>query len=328
MKNQNTSIKKFKAVDFQSQLDEINTAHAYDVNANAFERFWSNGWICYIDLLAFSEICKRSKQSAVNTIVRFHKIIDNAMKKISGDIYQFTDCCFFISDDFSATLNFALCVMNGCCAMNKITFDRKDLVKAHFLLRPRITIAYGEYINASNIKNGYLSSQVNPSSFLAGAGIVYAYEIERHSFSHAISINLSRSPLEFGKQIKVGGNSSLSKSGFKKWIELIQGEKIIHFPWPYVENLYGENGGIHIVPKNNEDFLALEHHLFQTIEKMQREFICDDIDLSAAKHPLALQRFAIELFKNAKNANQVTDGIIEELENLLSLKAVVSVVKN
>ena len=79
MKNQNSSTKKFKAVNFQSQVDEINTAQAYDVNAKAFEHFWNNGWICYIDLLAFSEICKRSKQSAINTIVRFHKIIDNAI---------------------------------------------------------------------------------------------------------------------------------------------------------------------------------------------------------------------------------------------------------
>lgn len=328
MKNRKTSVKKFRGVDFQSQLEAINSANAYNVNAKAFERFWHNGWICYIDLLAFSEICKRSRQSAINTIVRFHKVIDNAFQMIHGDIYQFTDCCFFISDDLSATLNFALCVMNGCCAMNRITFDRKDLVMAHFLLRPRITIAYGEYINASNLKNGYLSLQVNPSSFLAGAGIVYAYEIERLSFSHAITINLSNSPLKTDNLFKVGGNSSLSRSGFKKWVELVQGEKIIHFPWPYVENLYGENDGIHIVPKDNESFLMIEHHLFQTIEKMQREFLCDDIELSAAKHPLALQRFAIELFKNAKNANQVTDGIIEELEKLLSLKAVVSVAKN
>ena len=130
MKNQNPSRRKIRAIDFQSQVDEINNAKTYDVNADDFEPFWNKGWICYIDLLAFSEICKLSKQSTINAIVRFHKIIDNAKKIITGDIYQFTDCCFFISKDFSTTLNFALCVMNGCCAMNKITFDRKDLVKA------------------------------------------------------------------------------------------------------------------------------------------------------------------------------------------------------
>lgn len=313
------TICKNNDFDYQIQIDEIKSSNAYLVDAKAFEKYWHMGWICYIDLLAFSESCKISRQSTVNTIVRFHKIIENAAQRIPGDIYQFTDCCFYVSDMFESTLKFALCVMNGCCAMNKITFDKKDLVKAHFLLRPRITIAYGEYINASKIGNRYLASQVNPSSFLAGSGIVYAYETEKQSFSHAITINFSQSSKKPNDFFELGGNTSLAKAGLKKWLELSLNQKITHFPWPYVKNLYLKKDKIHIVPKNNDEFFEMESNLFLTAEKMQREFICDNIALNAAKHPMALKRFAIELYKNAKNAKQITDAILQELEHKIKV---------
>ena len=317
MKNR---AKKAEDFDFQSQIKEFANADTYSVEAQCFEKYWRNGWICYIDLLAFSESCKKSNQSTINSIVRFHRIINSARKKVKGVVYQFTDCCFFISNEFEATLTFALYVINGCCAMNEITFAQKALVKAHFLLRPRISIAFGEYINSSNIKNNTLLSNINLSSFLAGSGIVYAYETEKQSFSHAIAINFLGSGLKSNDFFTVGGNSSLPKAGLERWLNLSQGD-LVHFPWPYVKRLNIKQNKIHIVPNSNESFFEIERNLFKTAEKMQREFICDDTALEIAKHPMALKRFVINLYKNAKNAKQVTDSLLKELDRILSTES-------
>lgn len=118
----------------------------------------------------------------------------------------------------------------------------------------------------------------------------------------------------------VGGNSSFPKAGLERWLNLSQGD-LVHFPWPYVKRLNIKQNKIHIVPNSNESFFEIERNLFKTAEKMQREFICDDTALEIAKHPMALKRFVINLYKNAKNAKQVTDSLLKELDRILSTES-------
>ena len=132
MKEKNT-----REFDFQNQILEIEKEKAYNVDAESFERCWKKGWVCYADLLAFADNCKKSRQSTINSLVRFHRVIQMAHQKAiknkkpdnvdKARLYLFTDCCYFVSKSLEQTLCFALCLMNSCCAMNKITIEQKKL---------------------------------------------------------------------------------------------------------------------------------------------------------------------------------------------------------
>lgn len=328
-------------IDYLSQIKEIKKMRAYNVNGKTFEKSWKDGWVCYADLLAFSNDCKKSKLSPFNTIVRFRNRIENAKKHFDGNIYFFTDCCFFVSEELDQTLSFALCVMNGCCAMNKIALKTKSLAKAHHLLKPRITIAYGDYINESCIKEDTDSLFVDFPNLLTGSGIARAYDIEKESFSHAITINFSPPANKTKKNIlppkkaedmfEVGGDNCLVKSGIKKWFSLFDEEItkakktgkeiVVHFPWPYINHLYEKNKKIHLVPNDNATFYKIEQNLFQTVERMQREFLDNNsIDFSAAKHTMALHFFAVDLYKNAKGAGDFTNELAKELKKKIAYK--------
>lgn len=313
-----------RELDFQNQIMEIKKEKAYNVDARHFENCWQKGWVCYADLLAFADNCQKSRQSTINSLIRFHRAIQMAHKKAIENqetdnidkerLYLFTDCCYFVSKSLEQTLCFALCLMNSCCAMNKITIEQKELSKAHHLLRPRIIIADGEYINASSIcSNRDISLPETPSAFLAGSGIANAYGIEKQSFSHAITFNYSKGANKVRDLFEVGGDNSLVKSGIKNWLS----EKQInaHFPWPYIKNIHKRNDKIHLVPTDKKTFLQIELNLFQTAERMQREFMCDtNISIDVAKHSMALRRFALELYKNAKGAKIITNHLVDDLE--------------
>ena len=70
--------KEFKGFGLEKQIEEITGAGAYHVDSRTFEKDWNKGWICYIDLLAFSSVCKRSNDSTIKLIQRFQRVIGMA----------------------------------------------------------------------------------------------------------------------------------------------------------------------------------------------------------------------------------------------------------
>lgn len=308
--------KEFKGFGLEKQIDEINGAGAYHVDSRTFEKDWKKGWICYIDLLAFSAVCKRSNDSTINLIQRFQRVIGMAKERVKGRLYVFTDSCFFVSDDLFSAINFAVCTMNGCCAMNQIVFLEKKLVMAHFLLRPRITIAYGDYINAFRISNNYLKNDIN-NHLLAGNGIVYAYETEKESFSHDIAINLTQSEKKVKDLFSVGGNQSLSKIGMTRWIEESNDSSLVHFPWPFVKKTSVADNQITLFPNTNDEFLKTEKNLFETAQYMKMDFFNEDMPIVVSKHIMALTKSVYNFYRLSKRANNVTLNLKKELEALL-----------
>lgn len=307
--------KDFKDFGLEKQIEEISGAGAYHVDSRAFANSWKEGWICYIDLLAFSAVCKRSNDSTINLIQRFQRVIGMAKERVKGNLYVFTDCCFFVSNNLFSALSFAVCTMYGCCAMNQIVFQEKKHVMAHFLLRPRITIAYGNYINAFQISNGYLKNDVN-NHLLAGSGIVYAYEIEKESFSHDIAINLVHSEKKVKDIFSAGGSQSLSKNGLIQWIEESSSADIVHFPWPFVKKITKLDDEILLSPNSNDEFLKTEKNLFETAQHMKMDFFNEDMPIVVSKHTMALLKNVYDFYRLSKRAKNITLNIKNELEAL------------
>ncbi len=298
---------------FSENIDDFKQTGQYTVDARQFFPACNRGWVCHCDLLGFSSICLKSMPGAINALVRFHKVISHATEQASGDVFRFTDCCFFCSQNLLQTLNFALATIRGCCAMNQICMDSKKLVQGHYLLKPRTTIAFGEYLSGNQMNRLKIQSSVSWDSFLAGAGIVEAYKLQEHSFSHALTLKAPSDAPNWCKQIAVKGMPGMARVGLVRWLEEFGNSNRIDIPWPYIARVKLTKFGIlEVVPECNATFLETERHLYSTFRIMESEFLNTDTPIHASKHVMALFRFVMSLYSHSQNSTRIRRDMMEE----------------
>ena len=91
MKNR---VEKTEGFDFQSQIKEFANDDTYSVEAQRFEKYWRNGWICYIDLLAFSESCKKATKVQLTLLYDFIELLTVRAKRLRA---RFTNLRIVVS---------------------------------------------------------------------------------------------------------------------------------------------------------------------------------------------------------------------------------------
>lgn len=298
---------------FSETIGNFRKTEQYRVDARTFLPVCDHGWVCHCDLLGFSEISKRSMPSAINTLVRFHKVITHATDQANGDVFRFTDCCFFCSPELSQTLNFALATIRGCCAMNQICMDSKNSVQGHYLLKPRTTIAYGDYLSGTQLGRLKMPSSFSWDSFLAGEGIVKAYEMQKQSFSHALTLEASSHSPNWCDRISVKGTPCMARAGLLHWLKEYGASCRIDLPWPYIARVKSRREGtLDVIPESNATFLNIEHHLYNTFQTMQSEFLNAGTPIPASKHVMALFRFIMSLYSFSQSATKIRRDMLKD----------------
>lgn len=274
-------------------LDErIAKNSQYHVDANEFANLWKNeSWSAFIDLIGFGAICKRSQQTALNSIIRFHKVLQNIKSKFPrGKLHQFTDCAYYVSDCPLDVMAFSIEVMNESLLLNEYSMRKRHTVFCH-LISPRITIGYGDFLN---IPSKTLPDHTIVESFdkiLAGSSIVSAYEIEKKSFAYALSISQKHFDI-FKQDIKIYQltDKSLCDRIIAKWIKKphVSNAGILEIPWVFISNY--EIGKNRFKPETMLDAISKLRMLEKILIKMRGEYYSERLPIEVGKHQAALHR--------------------------------------
>lgn len=288
---------------YENMKREILSSRDHYVDSRNYRAQWSDKWVAYCDLIGFAEMCKKSQDTTVNAIIRFHRAVNKAKSNIGNSkTYQFTDAAFFVADDVFDVLNFSIRLANYSLAHNAITIENKSTSLFHHMIVPRITVAYGDIVGLDNIQDTTLLSGLNRESFLAGSAIVNAHNIEKLTYAGAIAIcgsDLSN----FIANISVRGNRDVIKNSMQRWLDRVREEltvsqsPLVELPWPFLAK--SENNG-EFWTESKSSFLSKLNTLIDISDKMSGDFVSTKADISIGKHQVGIQRFIFQLLCEIK----------------------------
>jgi len=160
------------------------------VDDRSWKEEWSDRWVVFADLLAFGDRATRSRAVVLNNIIRFDRassLVAAAMPSVLTQ--RFSDSTFAITETLHSAIAFSVLLSHTCMAFNKEYIDRGGKKLFVHTIVPRVTIASGSVLSLPDPlppDARYLG--LNPKSFLAGAGIVQAYKLEKRSAGGLVTL--------------------------------------------------------------------------------------------------------------------------------------------
>lgn len=282
---------------FSKIIADIKVHESCYVDSREHIDYWKPQWVVYSDLIGFAADCMRSQDVAINKIVRFHRIISDAKKDTiaKGALYQFTDSAYFVTGSLTGALEFGIKVLNRCLAHSHILISDRPSTSFSHLIVPRVTAAFGSTIDFSKLEESIKNNKaevfngIDVDSFLAGSGIVRAYQLEGSLYANEFAIAMQAEIPDL-TNLKIRGAASPIKDATKRWAteELNGGDKerLLSIPWTFIGDV--KNGEIWVESK--DDAKKKIKTLIHALHKMQGDFHTYNLDMSIGKHIAGLQR--------------------------------------
>lgn len=229
-------------MNFRATAEQIEKDGLSIVIASEWKDNWEEHYVVFADLIAFAHRCILSSGITVNNIVRFHRAINDALLGIKGiSKYQFTDACYVVTKNPKSALIAATNIQNECLLHNYVQIERVPHPLFFHMIVPKIVISKGSILEIGDIKDiaqieKY--SGISPSEFLAGAGIVNAYYLEKNTTGGLVSVD--KSCIEEIKKVSSGSSKKKTNSLYKKWKndtinKLFSHDGVIDIPWLVLE---------------------------------------------------------------------------------------------
>lgn len=208
------------------------------VNASDWDENWNEHYIIFADLIAFANRCMLSSGITVNNLVRFHRAVNDALLGIDDIVkYQFTDACYIVTKNPKSALIAASNIQNECLLHNYEQIKKLPHPLFFHMIVPKIVISKGNILEinkVTDVENIQKYAGISPKDFLAGEGIVKAYNLEKNTTGGLISVDPRY--IDQLKKVSCGTRKSKTNSLYKTWKsdqlnKLFLHDNVVDIPW-------------------------------------------------------------------------------------------------
>lgn len=234
------------------------------VDARQWRKDWRTMWVSFADLIAFASRNLASPEVVLNNIVRFGRASAwaQSVSRVKR-VYRFSDSTFALSETAEGAIGFSVALQHACLAMSVGARPGQRARAFTHTITPRITIAHGPVLwlperpsTATRLRD------IDARSLVAGAGVVAAYALEKHSAGGLITVR--RKDLCRLRTCSRGINSStrsafdrflsgLPTSGRSKSTVFMRGD-YVDIPWLMLRPIQDDNGHMWVASKPDADY--------------------------------------------------------------------------
>lgn len=284
---------------FEELATELRTSGRSHVDAREWSTKWVDAWVVFADLIAFGPRCRRSDETALNNIIRFHRCVDVAARDAgSVDVHLFTDACYGVSTSLLSALAFASDLQHTCLAMNAVELSHGRPL-FHRLIVPRLTLARGSVLQASHDETDGPRTDITlspPDRLLAGTGIVEAYLLERQCVGGDVLVQAGIP----SQRIAIRGRRNHARKHASLWLDEARRSDRPHLlPWTLLRPSQGKHasGRSELWTDDYGSIMAKLRTLDQVWRLSFAEFVADESSPSVAKHYAAGTREVARMLK-------------------------------